>query len=78
MFFVFGSAQPDLFILTDGALPLPAQLLSRIVAYVRLDFFFLPLCCMYRLHQDLLCCISTYLIWSFLIYEPFLIHYFFL
>lgn len=32
--FVFGPAQLDLYILTDGALPLPAHLLSRIVANV--------------------------------------------
>lgn len=59
--FVFGPAQLDLYILTDGALPLPAHLLSRIIANVKLVFFFfLSLCCMYRLHKDLSCCRSTY------------------
>lgn len=36
---VFGPAQLDLYILTDGALPLPAYLLSRIVANVKLVIF---------------------------------------
>lgn len=38
--FVFGPAQLDLYILTDGALPLPAHLLSRIIANVKLVFLF--------------------------------------
>lgn len=41
--FVFGPTQSgrtkDSFILTDGALPLPAHLLSRIVSNVKLVFF---------------------------------------
>lgn len=61
--FVSGPAQMDLYILTDGALPLPAHSPPRIVANVKLVlfffFFFLPLCCMYRLHKDLSCCLST-------------------
>lgn len=60
--FVFGPAQLDVYILTDGALPLPAHFLFRIIANVKLVFWwvFFPLCYMYRLHKDLLCCISTY------------------
>ena len=42
IFFVFGPAQLDLYILTDGALPLPAHLLPRIVANVKLVSFFCP------------------------------------
>lgn len=36
--FALGPAQSDRFILTDGALPLPARLLPRVVANVRLVF----------------------------------------
>lgn len=36
---IFGPAQSDTYILTDGALPLPAHLLSRIVANVKLVIF---------------------------------------
>lgn len=57
IFVVFGPAQLDLYIFTDGALPLPAHLPSRIIANVKLAFI---LCCMYRLHKDLSCCRSTY------------------
>lgn len=53
---VLGPAQWDLYILTDGALPLPAHLLSRIVANFQVSVFF----CMYRLHQELLCCPSAF------------------
>lgn len=35
---VFGPAQLDLYIFTDGALPLPAYLPSRIIANVKLVF----------------------------------------
>lgn len=36
---ILSPVQSDLFILTDGALPLPAHLLSRIVANVKLIIF---------------------------------------
>lgn len=68
---VLGPAQWDLYILTDGALPLPAHLLSRIVSNFQVSLFFV--CTGYikscYVVQVLL------LIWSILIYEPLLIHY---
>lgn len=51
--FVFGPIQSDLYILTDGTLPLPAFKNSQI------SHFYL-LFCMYRLHQNLLCCLNAY------------------
>lgn len=76
--FVFGPAQSDLYILTDGALPLPAHLLSRIVANVKLAFFF-SLCVVCTGYIKIcFIVVVLMLIWSFLIYEPFLIQYIFL
>lgn len=76
IFVVFGPAQLDLYIFTDGALPLPAHLPSRIIANVKLAFFFCVVCTGYIK----ICHVVEVLmlIWSFLIYEPFfLLHFIF-
>lgn len=78
IFVVFGPAQLDLYIFTDGALPLPAHLPSRIIANVKLAFF-----CVVCTGYIKICHVVEVLmlIWSFLIYEPFFfvtLHFFFL